>query len=54
MGFKDGEKRVSSLLTMGGFEQKEFRLNSVTKIPQAGQKTGLVLVTMKTGELMDS
>lgn len=37
-----GKKRVSSLLMMGGFEQKEFRLTSVTKIPQEGQKTGPV------------
>ena len=28
--------------TMDGFEQKEFRPNSVTKVPQAGEKTGLV------------
>lgn len=34
-----GKKRVSSLSTTGGFEQKEFRLNPVTKILQ---KTGLV------------
>lgn len=41
-GLRMGEKKVPSLSTMGDFEQKESRLTSVIKIPQAGQKTGLV------------